>query len=224
MLAKLKHWSDVQNEVESNDSIDQEKFHPVAQEVYIYLAQLLSCYKSKLTLYQARNINIGGLTLLRHMDFVVPPENEPDLAYLVIVGEDKNGSIFLVIRIDCNRHLIDQDFNPIHRIVLGTRTTPGLDKFLFIIPLKHRSGLFVCAEKHLALVIDIKNPRFELQSSYLGDSDIEAVHDPGHSRPDPLYTAWTRPLRRKEWWDESHKDVAYLCRQDGQIKLLSLTA
>lgn len=158
------------------------------------------------------------------MDFVVPPENEPDFAYLVVVGDDHSGRVFLVLRIDCSRTLMGQDFNPIYRVVLGTRMTQGLDKFLFVIPLKHRSGLFLCAEKHLALVMDIKNPRFELQLSYLGDSDIEAVDDPGCYGSDPLYTAWTRPLRRKEWWHESHKDVAYLCREDGQIKLLSLTA
>ena len=34
MLSKLKHWSDVQNEVELDESIDQEKFHPMAQEVH----------------------------------------------------------------------------------------------------------------------------------------------------------------------------------------------
>lgn len=34
MLAKLKSWTDIREEVESNESINEEKFHPVAQEVY----------------------------------------------------------------------------------------------------------------------------------------------------------------------------------------------
>ncbi|KAI1379323.1 hypothetical protein F4677DRAFT_328209 [Hypoxylon crocopeplum] len=104
-------------------------------------------------------------------------------------------------------------------IFLEERTGYRLDEDyrmpLMVVPLKVRNAFLVITERITATCSDILGGppvfvRFELKNP-----DDTELH---HGTRDPLWTAWTRPIRHPPYHDR--KDVIYLAREDGLINFL----
>jgi hypothetical protein len=80
---------------------------------------------------------------------------------------------------------------------------------LFTIPLKSQSAFFIVYPRQIALV---KQPMSvaDYDSSFLDGPEPSGLF---HGKDAPLWTAWARPFRLKQYYEKT--DVIYLAREDG---------
>lgn len=86
---------------------------------------------------------------------------------------------------------------------------------LLVVPLKVRNAFLIITERITATCSDILGgPPVFVQFELANRDDTELHHGTG----EPLWTAWTRPIRHPPYHDS--KDVIYLAREDGLINFL----
>ncbi|KAI1412203.1 hypothetical protein F5Y13DRAFT_200188 [Hypoxylon sp. FL1857] len=86
---------------------------------------------------------------------------------------------------------------------------------LLVVPLKVRNAFLIITERITATCSDIlSGPPAFVQFELANREDTE-LH---HGTREPLWTAWTRPIRHPPYHDR--KDVIYLAREDGLINFL----
>ncbi|KAI1107047.1 hypothetical protein F4804DRAFT_258489 [Jackrogersella minutella] len=86
---------------------------------------------------------------------------------------------------------------------------------LLVVPLKVRNAFLIITERITATCSDIlSGPPTFVQFELANREDTE-LH---HGTREPLWTAWTRPIRHPPYHDR--KDVIYLAREDGLINFL----
>ncbi|KAI2624298.1 mono-functional DNA-alkylating methyl methanesulfonate N-term-domain-containing protein [Hypoxylon sp. NC1633] len=86
---------------------------------------------------------------------------------------------------------------------------------LMIVPLKVRNAFLIITERITATCSDILSGPPEFFEFELVNRDETELH---HGTREPLWTAWTRPIRHPPYHDR--KDVIYLAREDGLINFL----
>lgn len=90
---------------------------------------------------------------------------------------------------------------------------------LLLIPLTVRTSFFAVSQKSIVVCKDALQgpPTFESV-----DNEAPATTDLHHGIGEPLWTAWTRPFRRKDYYET--KDNIYLAREDGAAILLEINS
>ncbi|KAI1142112.1 hypothetical protein F5Y05DRAFT_369712 [Hypoxylon sp. FL0543] len=86
---------------------------------------------------------------------------------------------------------------------------------LLVVPLKVRNAFLVITERITATCSDILSGPPVFVQFELANRDDTELH---HGSREPLWTAWTRPIRHPPYHDR--KDVIYLAREDGLINFL----
>ncbi|KAI5861897.1 hypothetical protein GGS23DRAFT_573700 [Durotheca rogersii] len=86
---------------------------------------------------------------------------------------------------------------------------------LLVVPLKVRNAFLMITERITATCSDILSGPPEFVPFDLANRDDTELH---HGTREPLWTAWTRPIRHPPYHDK--KDVIYLAREDGLINFL----
>ncbi|OTA58363.1 hypothetical protein K449DRAFT_122920 [Hypoxylon sp. EC38] len=86
---------------------------------------------------------------------------------------------------------------------------------LLVVPLKVRNAFLIITERITATCSDILSGPPVFVQFELANRDDTELH---HGTREPLWTAWTRPIRHPPYHDS--KDVIYLAREDGLINFL----
>ena len=103
---------------------------------------------------------------------------------------------------------------------------------LFLIPVTITSGFLLVCQTRGFLYGDTSPGCWEsplpqmLNDQGIDGADTNSVEgsseESGISHGTPIWTQWTRPVRRKDWF--STNDAIYLCREDGLVKYLLIEA
>ncbi|KAI1205722.1 uncharacterized protein F4807DRAFT_464403 [Annulohypoxylon truncatum] len=86
---------------------------------------------------------------------------------------------------------------------------------LLVVPLKVRNAFLIITESITATCSDVLSGPPTFVKFELANCDNTQLH---HGMGDPLWTAWTRPIRHPPY--HYRKDVIYLAREDGLINFL----
>lgn len=101
----------------------------------------------------------------------------------------------------------------------GTRLPDEHKMPLLLIPLRFSTAFFLVSQHSIGIVKFALSgsPQFELlQTDTPGTTKLH------HGTIDPLWTAWARPFRRRQYFEKT--DIIYLAREDGVIIHIEIDA
>ncbi|SPO05811.1 related to FUN12 - general translation factor eIF2 homolog [Cephalotrichum gorgonifer] len=146
--------------------------------------------------------------IIHKAEFLFPGSANPDTVILVLIVVRKGASRLIMYEWahgDDLRSVLLED-------VTGLKLPPEHKMPLLLIPLTVKTAFLSVSENSIAVFRDVLH----------GSSNPEAVNtkplrqtEYHHGHAKPLWTAWTRPFRRKEYYES--KDNIYLAREDGMI-------
>ncbi|KAI0899955.1 hypothetical protein F4806DRAFT_271996 [Annulohypoxylon nitens] len=159
--------------------------------------------------WEARHV-IG---ILHKIEFLHPTHGNESHVILMIIMVQPDVSRLTVYEWDCTdtdewkKSLRDE--KPGHRLDDEYRMP------LLVVPLKVRNAFLIITESITATCSDVLRGPPEFVKFELANCDNTQLH---HGMGDPLWTAWTRPIRHPPY--HYRKDVIYLAREDGLINFL----
>ncbi|KAI1386156.1 uncharacterized protein F4822DRAFT_306907 [Hypoxylon trugodes] len=148
---------------------------------------------------------------IHKMEFLHPTHRQEHQIILMIIMVKKQSSRLVIyewaIQDDLMGVFLDEKN--------GYRLDEDYSLPLLVVPLKVRNAFLIITERITATCSDILGSPpvfvpFELANR--GDTELH------HGTHEPLWTAWTRPIRHPPYHDK--KDVIYLAREDGLINFL----
>ena len=145
------------------------------------------------------------------MEFLYPPEGEPNRIILLLVVAKKNQS-----------RLIWYDWNgdlPLHQAQLRPNKIPlhpDEQLPLLLIPLIKNTAFILVCEKRIVLIKDILTGGFHRYLHHFAFQ--QESQEPGASQGRPIWVQWARPMRSKKF--RPSEDHIILCREDGIVQYM----
>ena len=152
------------------------------------------------------------------MEFLHPPKGDDHhVILLLVVSRDKRTRL-LRYEWDSSKSL-----NVAEPMGFGQPVSKDEQLPLLLIPFTTSPGFLLVCEKVMATYQDILTGHANVKIVKLKPvREPEVPKEPGSSRRFPLWTHWARPMRRDDW--ESENDAIYLCREDGVVRFLEISA
>lgn len=145
------------------------------------------------------------------MEFLHPPEGEPNRIILLLVMAKSNQS-----------RLVWYDWNgdiPLHQAQLRPNKLPLHPEEqlpLLLIPLSKDCAFILVCEKRIVIIKDILTGGFQ---RYFHRLAIEQEsQEPGASQRRPIWVQWARPMRSKKV--RPNEENIILCREDGIVQYM----
>ena len=154
-----------------------------------------------------RPLAVNGV--IQHLEFLHPPDKDPDHIILLVVLIDQRRTKALWIDWYGNSRLRHASVHPAQPID-APRTVSNL-----LIPVRDAAFLMITGSE-MKLHKDILSG--SMRSLSLNPT-VEATSSPGQSSRKPVWTSWCRPLRNRTMQD----DIIYLLREDGLVLLVTIT-
>ncbi|KAI1498641.1 mono-functional DNA-alkylating methyl methanesulfonate N-term-domain-containing protein [Biscogniauxia marginata] len=151
--------------------------------------------------------------IIHKIEFLHPiPGNDRQVILLIIMIQPKFSKL-AIYEWDHSEPLEDvfAEERPGHRLDDAYRMP------LLIVPLVVGSAFLIITERITATCSDVLSGPPIFVPFDLADRENTLLH---HGTHQPLWTAWTRPERKPEFY--AHKDVIYLAREDGFINFLEI--
>ncbi|KAI1090177.1 hypothetical protein F5B19DRAFT_335218 [Rostrohypoxylon terebratum] len=159
--------------------------------------------------WEARHV-IG---VIHKIEFLHPTHGNESHVILMIIMVQPDVSRLAVYEWDCTDSnewkMSLREEKPGHRLDDEYRMP------LLVVPLKVRNAFLIITESITATCSDVLRGPPEFVKFELANCDNTQLH---HGMGDPLWTAWTRPIRHPPY--HYRKDVIYLAREDGLINFL----
>ncbi|KAI1765486.1 hypothetical protein GGR53DRAFT_465312 [Hypoxylon sp. FL1150] len=149
--------------------------------------------------------------IIHKIEFLHPTHGNEIQVILLIIMIQPEVSKLAVLEWD-NRSDINQVFQ---QDIKGYRLDDDYRMPLLVVPLKVRNAFLVITERITATCSDILSGPPVFVQFALANREDTPLH---HGTREPLWTAWTRPIRHPPYHDR--KDVIYLAREDGLINFL----
>ncbi|KAI0478994.1 mono-functional DNA-alkylating methyl methanesulfonate N-term-domain-containing protein [Xylariaceae sp. FL0804] len=158
----------------------------------------------------ARSVN----GIICNMEFLEPPREGLVILALILVQAEVSRLVFYEWHCD----LVGLEAI-LSKKKSGYRLEDVFRVPLLIIPLKVDSAFLIVTEEITAVCSQflIGPPKFDPFD--LGEPETEI--DVHHGTRPPLWTAWTRPIRDDQWYNQGHDNI-YLAREDGLISLIEV--
>jgi hypothetical protein len=154
-----------------------------------------------------RPLAVNGV--IQHLEFLRPPDKDPDHIILLVVVIDQRRTKALWIDWYGNTQLRHASVHPAQPID-APRTVSNL-----LIPIRDAAFLMITGSE-MKLHKDILSG--SMRSLSLNPA-VPQTTSPGQSSRKPVWTSWCRPLRNRTMQD----DVFYLIREDGLVLLITIT-
>jgi hypothetical protein len=154
-----------------------------------------------------RPLAVNGV--IQHLEFLHPPDNDPDHIILLVILIDQRRTKALWIDWYGNTQLRHASVHPAQPID-APRTVSNL-----LIPVRDAAFLMITGSE-MKLHKDVLSGSMRSLSL---DPIVEKSTSPGQSSRKPIWTSWCRPLRNRTMQD----DVFYLIREDGLVLLIIIT-
>ncbi|OTB00057.1 hypothetical protein M426DRAFT_15804 [Hypoxylon sp. CI-4A] len=149
--------------------------------------------------------------IIHKIEFLHPTHGNEVQVILMVILVQPDVSRLAIYEWDSRHELGD--------IFLGERTGYRLDQDyrmpLMVVPLKVRNAFLIITENITATCSDILGGPPVFVQFELANRDDTELH---HGTHEPLWTAWTRPIRHPPYHDKN--DIIYLAREDGLINFL----
>ncbi|KAI1470467.1 mono-functional DNA-alkylating methyl methanesulfonate N-term-domain-containing protein [Daldinia caldariorum] len=149
--------------------------------------------------------------IIHKIEFLHPTHgNEIQVIMMVILVQPEISRLAIYewdSRFDIPETFMDEQF--------GYRLDNDYRMPLLVVPLKVRNAFLVITEKITATCSNILSGSPVFVQFELVNREDTSLH---HGTREPLWTAWTRPIRHPPYHDS--KDVIYLAREDGFINFL----
>ncbi|KAI1457541.1 hypothetical protein F4805DRAFT_173087 [Annulohypoxylon moriforme] len=159
--------------------------------------------------WEARHI-IG---VIHKIEFLHPTYGNEIQVILMIIMVQPEVSKLTVYEWDCTGK---SDWKKVFREEKsGHRLDDEYRMPLLVVPLKVRNAFLIITESITATCSDVLSGPPTFVKFELANCDNTPLH---HGMGDPLWTAWTRPIRHPPY--HYRKDVIYLAREDGLINFL----
>jgi hypothetical protein len=151
--------------------------------------------------------------VIHKMEFLFPrPEDDYHIILLLIVI--KNGQSRMVIY----EWELGDDLSVVFADEKTGQRLPNQHRMpLLVIPLTVRASFFAVSQKSIGVFKDALQGQSNYESVKTKEVEKTALH---HGLDSPLWTAWARPFRRKDYYETN--DNIYLAREDGVILLLEI--
>ncbi|KAI0111987.1 mono-functional DNA-alkylating methyl methanesulfonate N-term-domain-containing protein [Daldinia grandis] len=149
--------------------------------------------------------------IIHKIEFLHPTHgNEIQVIMMVILVQPEISRLAIYewdSRLDIPETFMDEQF--------GYRLDNDYRMPLLVVPLKVRNAFLVITERITATCSNILGGSPVFVQFELVNREDTSLH---HGTREPLWTAWTRPIRHPPYHDS--KDVIYLAREDGFINFL----
>ncbi|KAI4865647.1 hypothetical protein F4820DRAFT_284650 [Hypoxylon rubiginosum] len=149
--------------------------------------------------------------IIHKIEFLHPTHGNEVQVILLIIMIQPEVSKLAVLEWD-SRSDMSQIFS---QEIKGYRLDEDYRMPLLVVPLKVRNAFLIITERITATCSDILSGPPVFVQFELANRDDTELH---HGTREPLWTAWTRPIRHPPYHDK--KDVIYLAREDGLINFL----
>ena len=156
---------------------------------------------------------VGG-TILR-MEFLQPPQNDDITVILLLVVSIDEKTKLIRYEWDSSKELSDLQQMESHPV------EPKHQCPLLLIPFAITTGFLLVCEDTIGVYDQYHTKNMSSGSISIREADKETAREPGSSKRFPLWTAWAKPVRRKDYAAEN--DVFYLCREDGLVRFLEFS-
>ncbi|CAM1511135.1 Fc.00g086480.m01.CDS01 [Cosmosporella sp. VM-42] len=162
-----------------------------------------------------RSFRVRSIKAIIHKLEFLHPRPEDDyhiILVLILIRNDGNGARAVSRMVTYEWELGDELKSVFAEVKLGTRLPEEHKMPLLLIPLRFKTAFFAVSQNSIGIVKCTLSgsPEFEsLQTDAPGSTKLH------HGTYDPLWTAWARPFRRKQYLKKT--DIIYLAREDGVI-------
>jgi hypothetical protein len=157
-----------------------------------------------------RPLSVAGV--IQHLEFLHPPDNDPDHIILLLILVDQRRTKALRIEWYGTSDLRHAHMHP-PQPMESTRAASNL-----LIPLRDAAFLMITGS-------EMKLHKNILSGSMMSlslEPGVEETKSPGSSPRRPVWSSWCRPLRNKSI--KHGQDVVYLIREDGIVILVEVTS
>ena len=167
------------------------------------------------TIHPVRSIRIRVIQGIIHkLEFLYPrPEDEHHIILLLIITRKERNSIDPVSRMVTYEWIVGDNLKDVFSEERPGNRLPKEHRMpSLIIPLRFNTAFFVVSQPDIGMVKNCLSgsPVFEVL-----ETDTPARTPLHHGAEMPLWTSWSRPFRRKKYFEKT--DIIYLAREDGAI-------
>ncbi|KAK2603782.1 hypothetical protein QQS21_004067 [Conoideocrella luteorostrata] len=173
-------------------------------------------YRMRGSFEPVKSIRIRAIQgVLHKLEFLYPrPEDDYHIILLLIVTRKERSSAEPVTRLVTYEWEVGDNLKEVlseektgHRLPMDHRMPT------MIIPLRFNTSFFVVSQPDIIVVKNCLSgvPRFEALDTY--PPEKTSMHHGASEKP--LWTAWSRPFRRKKYFEKT--DIIYIAREDGAI-------
>lgn len=188
------------------------------KEIAIYSAKPTDLIRQKLEsndldwlpVAPQRALSVSGV--IQHLEFLHPPDNDPDHIILLLVLVDQRRTKAQWFDWYGASGMRSAQLHPAQPMDAAKAPTN------LLVPLRDAAFLMITGSE----IKLHKNILSGSMRSLLLDPDIVETNSPGSSSRRPIWTNWCRPLRNKSV--KHGQDIAYLVREDGVVILVEVTS
>ena len=149
------------------------------------------------------------------MEFLHPPRNDDSTVILLLVVSIDERTKLLRYEWDSSKELSDLQLMDNHSV------EPRHQCPLLLIPFAITTGFLLVCDDTIGVYDQYHTKNMSSGSISIREADEETAREPGSSKKFPLWTAWAKPMRRRDYAAEN--DVFYLCREDGMVRFLEFS-
>ncbi|KAI9167242.1 thermotolerance protein [Paramyrothecium foliicola] len=157
--------------------------------------------------------------VIHKVEFLYPrPEDDYHIIFLLFLARKERGHSASVSRMVTYEWEVGDSLNEVFsEEKAGTRLPPEHKMPLLLVPLRFKTSFLIVSQHYIGVVKDALSgsPSFE----YLPTESPERT-ELSHGHGEPLWTAWARPFRLKEYFQKT--DVIYLAREDGAVQHIEI--